>query len=234
MTRSDIIELANQLTERKAEKVLNLNLLFSHVLQDFCGRNRYWWRRWSVTFTITAGTQTYDLTTISTTPSLSEITVEEIIKVGLILPGQNPPVSYLIPIFDEEGYIEMSQGLNPSGLAEAVAPGRYTMYAGDYKTLLFDIPDNNYTMQLVFWAMPNPNTDTTSNSVPLVPPAHHKALVSGMEQRIWETIFGPTNPKVVAAKQRYEDAIILAQSRPDFDPNANRQMIFSGDAIRST
>jgi len=100
--------------------------------------------------------------------------------------------------------------------------------------LRLDIPDAAYAMYMSFWAMPNPSTDTASSTVPLVPPPHHKAIVAGMEYSIWKRIYGPTDPKVVTAKQGYEDAIMLAQARPSFTTNRSQQLTSPESAVRST
>lgn len=228
MTKSEIIELANELTERKAEKILNLPLLFTHVIQDFCGRNRFWWRRMSVSFSTVLNTRTYDFTNATTFPSLTEINVEEIVKL-VIVEATNPiKTTELVPVFDDQTLIEMQQN------TQSGKPGRYTIDSNGNTVLRLDLPDGVYSMVLTFWAMPNPGTDTAVNTVPLVPVPHHKALVMGMEYRIWKSIYGPTDPKVVSAKDDYENAILLAQARPRFTTNFQQQLTATESAIRST
>lgn len=232
MTRSDIIELANQLTERKGERVLNLPLLFSHVLQDFCGRNRYWWRNFYATFSTVSGQQDYDMSDSAVfTPDLTEIAVEEITEVALISSGV---VTYLEPVFDPRTIIEMRQGFNQNGTSIAGQPSRYTVDANGFNQLLLDQPDGIYSMAVTFWAMPNKKVDSVSDVVPLVPPQHHKAIVAGMEQKVWKRVEGVGSKQYLSAKQEYEDAIMLAQARPRFTTNYSQQLIPTDHAIRST
>lgn len=229
MTRTDIIELANQLTERKAEKILSLPLLFGFVLQDFCGRNRYWWRNYYASFTTVIDQQDYDMSDRSIfTPDLTEIGVEEITEVALLQSGQNPPTGYLEPIFDPRSLVEMRQGLTPG------TPSRYTLNANGFNHLLLDRPNGAYPMAITFWAMPNPKKDSLFNCIPLVPPWHHKALVAGLVSLIWKRVEGIGSKEYITAKQEYEDYIFLAQARPRFTTNYSQQLTSTEDAIRST
>src|SRR6185312_4523225 len=99
MTRAEIIELANVNTERKYERLNVMPQVFASVLQDFCGRSRFWWTKMSVSFNTIQGQQTYDLAAVTTSPVLTELTVEEITVLSLVQTGQNPPVKELVPIF---------------------------------------------------------------------------------------------------------------------------------------
>lgn len=235
MTRTDIIELAHQLTERKAEKVLDMPLLLAHVLQDFCGRNRYWWRNYYATFSTAPNVQDYDMTDSTVfTPDLSEIGVEEITQVAVIQGGQTPPVAYLEPVFDPRTLIEMRSGLNQNGAATPGTPSRYIVDANSYNQLLLDMPDGVYSMAVTFWAMPNPKKDSVSDCIPLVPPWHHKALVAGLVSLIWKRVEGIGSKEYITSKQEYEDYITLAQARPRFTTNYAQQFTSAEDAIRST
>jgi len=235
MTRSDVIELANQLTERKAEKILSLPLLFAHVLQDFCGRNRYWWRNYYATFNTAPNVQDYDMTDAAVfTPDLSEIGVEEITQVGIIQGGVTPPIAFLTPVFDPQTVIEMRSGINQNGTATPGTPSRYTVDANSYNQLLLDLPNGVYSMAVTFWAMPNPKKDSVTDCIPLVPPWHHKALVAGLVSLIWKRVEGIGSKEYITSKQEYEDYIVLAQARPRFTTNYSQQLIQSDHAIRST
>ena len=228
MTRSEIIELAWELTERKGEKVLNPQSLYRFVVQDIAKRQRFWWRRLIVSTTLEIGTPTYDLTQITTTPSISEILFEEINKVTIILTANPYQTADLTPIYDPEAIIAM---LNNSQTAQ---PGRYTMSPADYKTLFIDPPDQAYTMYIGGWAMPNPASDSTNDAVPLIPPWGHNTIVSGLCWRIFKFAYGSKNEKAMDAQAEYEQGIQdLAQKR-EFDPNYRLQLASSESAVRST
>lgn len=228
MKRSEILELSNQLSERKGEKVLSLPLLYTFVLQDICKRQRFWWRRVLVNFSLTANTKTYDLTDATLFPSLTEIALDEITKFTLILVSSPLQKAELDPIFDPEALIEMT--INTS----ATQPSRYTMEQGDFKKLRIDPPDKAYGAYIVGWGMPNPATDTPSDAVPLIPTWGHNTVVMGMVAYIFTFAYGSTNSKAVDATAKYEQAIQDLMQRKQFDPNYVSQLALSGGAIRST
>lgn len=233
MTRPEIIELVKVLTERKLESVLNFNSLYTLVLQDFCGKSRFWWRQMAVAFSIAANTPTYDTTADNfAAPSIAQIAVEEITEIAILNSGTAP--TYLSPVLDPRTNIEMRSGYGPGGSATPAKPSRYMMDFNDFKTLRFDSPDAAYNMMMTFWAMPDPRTETANDTVPLVPPWHHKAIVFGMETEIWRTVYGPKNDKYLTSKGKYDDAAMLAQARPRFTTNASQQLVQSDRSVQST
>lgn len=240
MTRSEIIELANQLTERKGERVLNLQTLYAFVLQDICKRERFWWRRVEFSFTLSIGTPTYDLTKITTTPSgaLTNIALDEITKFTLILAPNPLQVAELTAVFDPEALIEMVNNtsvVNPvTGNGNCIPGGRYTFDANDYKTLRIDPPDAAYTAYIVGWGMPNPATDSASDVVPLIPPWGHNTIVEGMSARIFRFAYGSRNEKTTDAIAAYEQGIQDLAQRRKFDPNYRSQLSLAESAVRST
>lgn len=233
MQRSEIIELAYQLTERKTERqISNVNSLYSIVLQDICKRQRFWWRRLAVNFTLSAGVQKYDLTTITTSPALTEILFEEISKFQIILSTTPYQVQDLLPVYDPTAIIAMLDGAGNN--AQPATPARYTMNPFDYKTLLIDAPDLNYTAYLVGWAMPNPASDSTNDNVPLIPPYGHNAIVAGLVAKMFRFAYGSQNPKSQDAALEYEQAIQDLEAKRQFDPNYQVQMNLQESAVRST
>lgn len=225
MTRTDAIELVHQLTERKAEKILDMNLIFSTVIYDICKRQRFWWRKLDVTFSLTQGTKTYDFTTITTTPAITEIAVEEVITIALILqtaPTLNAPE--LTPIFDPLGFRAMKQN------ATQAQPSRYTMGIDDWKTLRIDPPDQTYTAEMTFWAMPIISKDQSSNTIPLIPPFYHDAVVNGMEARVQKRVWGANDSRYRNAAESYEACILNMTMRPQFTSNFSKQWTTQDDA----
>lgn len=241
MTRDDAIELANQLTERKAEKILDLKLLYSSVLMDICKRNRFWWRKLDITFSLTQGTTTYDFSKITTTPSIAGIAVEEITVIALILqpPSTNTLINApeLTPIFDAAGFRAMKQNTSQA------QPSRYVMGIDDWKTLRVDPPDQTYTAEMTFWAMPMASStgdiSVESNTIPLIPPFYHDAVVNGLEARINKRVWGPKDSRYISAKADYEACILNMTMRPQYTSNFSRQWTSTDDstqggAIQST
>lgn len=228
MTRQEIIDLSNQLTERKGDKVLNLQTLYRFVVQDICKRQRFWWRRILVNFALTPGTPTYDFTNATLFPSLAEIAIDEITKFTVILTPNPLQKAELTPVFDPETLIEMV--LN----TQAVAPSRYTMDANDYKVIRIDPPDLAYNAYIVGWGMANPGSDTTNDAVPMIPLWGHNTIVAGMTAKIFKFAYGSKNEKTIDAQEEYEQGLQDLMQRKQFDPNYRLQMTLGEDAVRST
>lgn len=240
MIRTEIIELANQLSERKAEKTgVLLPSFYRFVCQDICKRQRFWWRRVQFSFQTVAGTPTYDLTQVTTTPAnaMSQLLLEEITKFTLILAPNPYQTAELTPVFDPEALIDMIN--NTSVTAPATgnnqAPGgRYTMDPSGVNVVRIDPPDNAYTAFIVGWGMPNPPTDTVNDTVPLIPAWGHNAIVQGMVAKIFKFAYGSKNEKTTDAQLEYEQAIQDLAAKRQFDPNYRLQLSSQEGAVRST
>lgn len=228
MTRSEIIELSLQLAERKGERVLNLGALYKFILQDICKRERFWWRRILANFSLTANTKTYDLTNATLFPGLTEIALDEITKFTLITSTNPYQTAELSPTFDPETLVDMKMNTT------AATPARYTIDANGYSVLLIDPPDLAYNAYIIGWGMPNPASDTTTDTVPLIPLWGHNTIVLGMVAYLLGFAYGSTNPKAGDAMARYEQAIQDLQQRKKFDPNYVSQMALTESAVRST
>ena len=228
MTRTEIINLANQLTERKGEKVLDLPTLYRFVLQDICKRQRFWWRRVQVNFNMTINTPTYDLTSAALFPSLAQLAIEEITKFTIITSPNPLQTAELVAVFDPETVIEMQND------TQTQQPGRYTIQPGSSSILLVDPPDAAYDSYIIGWAMPNPPSDTTDDSVPLIPTWGHNTVVSGLMAKIFRFAYGSKNEKAMDAAAEYEQGIQDLESKRWFDPNYRSQLSLAEDAVRST
>lgn len=239
MTRTEIVELSNQLTERKGEKVLNLQSLYRFVVQDICKRQRFWWRRKYFSIQLAAGTPTYDLTAVVTTPAgaMTDILLDEIIKFTVILSPSPYQVAEYVPVFDPETLIDMvnnTQNTSPTQGNTQAPGGRYTMDPTGINTIRIDPPDNVYTAYIVGWAMPNPASDSASDAVPLIPAFGHNTIVAGMNAKIFKFAYGSKNEKTLDAIAEYEQGLQDLMQRKQFDPNYRSQLSLSEDAVRST
>lgn len=246
MTRSEIIELSNQLTERKGEKVLNMQTLYRFVLQDICKRQRFWWRRIQFSFSMVKSQPTYDLTAVVTNPvtAMTEILLDEITKFSLILSPNPLQTAELSPVFDPETLIEMINNTQPSSPGSPAVPGalgRYTMDPSGINIVRTDPPDAAYLAFIVAWGMPNPASDSANDVVPLIPSWGHNTIVAGLNSKVFKFAYGSKNDKTLDAIAEYEQGIQDLEQRRQFDPNYKLQMNSTVDesgamsgAIRST
>lgn len=248
MIRTEIIELANQLSERKGEKVLSVPSLYRFVLQDICKRERFWWKRIQFNFSATANTQTFDLSTVTTIPAgaMTEILLDEITKFTIILTPSPYQSADFVPVFNPNALIDMINNVTPAPPNNPSpqfpgAGGRYTMDPSGINVVRIDPLDINYTAYIVGWAMPNPASDSTNDKVPLIPSWGHNTIVMGIVAKIFKFAYGSKNEKTLDAVAEYEQGIQDLQQRKQFDPNYVLQLSISDDssgamsgAIRST
>lgn len=232
MTKSQIIDAAQKLTEKILIDQIDFSLLFTSVLQEFCAEQRFWWRKKSLSFSTAGATPTYDLTAITTVPANAGIFVEEITKIFRI-DGTSPcPLS---PVTDDEAVAQM--------IADTVTtdkPGSWTIDIAtsltNFQTLrLSPIPNGVYAVKVYFWAMPNINQDSSDETVYIVPVTLHHVLVTAMEKEIWRSAYGEQNPKYLTALNLYNKKVQQARVKPSFA--AAKESYFSnrsGEAIRST
>jgi hypothetical protein len=228
MTRDSIIELADQWSERKG-KQFNLQKLYEFACQHICKQNRFWWRKKYITFNLVVGTPTYDLTSISTTPALSETGAEEIVNWTVIIPGNQTTFTALTPIYDDDGIFSMLESTSN------VAPSRYNMGVDGLQILRIDPPDQTYKTRMTFWAMPNFADDSSALAVPLIPPWHHNGIVECMAAEILENTYGEQDVKAATMRARYNATLIDMQMRTRFSTNFVQSFASEDDeAIQST
>lgn len=240
MTRTEIIEMANQMSERKAERIGTLlPNYYRFVCQDICKRERFWWRRVSFSFPLAAGTPLYDLTAVTTTPTkaMQEILLDEITKFTVILSPSPYQVAEFVPVFDPETLVDMinNTSITSPTQGNTQSPGgRYTIDPSGVNIVRIDPPDLNYTAFVVGWGMPNPATDTANDLVPLIPAWGHNAIVNGMVWKIFKFAYGSKNEKTLDANADYEQALQDLMQRKQFDPNYKSQLNLQEHAVRST
>lgn len=228
MTRDSIVELADQWTERKG-KQFNMQKLYEFACQHICKQNRFWWRKKFITFNLIIGTTTYDLTSISTTPTLSETGIEEIVSWKLVVPGTTTTFPDLTPVYDDEGVFSM---LETTATGQ---PSRYVMGVDALQTLRVDPPDQAYKTRLTFWAMPNFSDDSSALAVPLIPAWHHNTIVECMAAEILENTYGLQDVKASTMRNRYLGSLQDMQIRPRFSTNYVQSFASQdGEAIQST
>lgn len=210
MTRTEIIKAAHQHTENKLAGVIDDQIEYVHALQEFCAEHRFWWKKKNLTFSTAASTPTYDLASITTTPAGAGAYVEEITKV-IRLDGTN--VVPMEPITDDEAVATMMASTT------ADKPGTWTIDSSDVsknQVIRMNIPNGVYTIQAFFWAMPNPSTDSSDDTVYIVPQALHHVIVTALEKNFCRIAFGVQDPKYTSAVQLYGKKVQQATMKPSF------------------
>lgn len=229
MTRTEIIQTAHQHTENKLKDAINDRLEFTHAIQEFCGEHRFWWRKKNLTFSTAANTSTYDLTAITTSPSGAGQFVEEITKICRI-EGTN--VCDMNAITDDSAVATMMASTATD------KPGTWTIDTSDLdnnQIIRTNVPNGIYTLQVFFWAMPNPSVDDSDDDVYIVPKALHHVIVTALEKTFARIAYGVQDPKYTSVVQTYQKKVAMATFRPSFWTGKSQYFKDqSGTAIRST
>jgi hypothetical protein len=214
------------LTDAQAD----FELLYAQSLQEFCGEARFWWRKKNLTFTTTASTSTYDLTSVTTTPTGAGLFVAEITKITVADSSGN--VSAVDAVFDDESVAGMIADTSTR------KPDVYTIDTSSltgYQVIRVPLPNATYTMRVFFWAMPNPAADNSDDVVYVVPSYLHHVLVTALEKEVWRSVFGNQDPKYVTALNLYNKKVEIAKEVPAFATSFAPTFSNQGDeAIRST
>lgn len=233
MTRAELIAKVNGKTENALVGQLDFNSLFLEVAQEFCGEHRYWWRHKTFTFPTVAGTDSYDLTdttTVATTPANAGPFVEEITFVGRV---DGTKICELDPIFDDQAIAEWDTDTSQD------KPGLWTI-TGDsltnaQKIRLHKVPNGIFTMHVAAWMIPNATTDSSDETIYIVPPVWHTALQVGLEREVWRLKYGQQDPKFITANALYEKKVATAKVQPSFSTAKTVQWRRNdGRAVRST
>jgi hypothetical protein len=209
MKVSDIIEIANQRTERRGEKTLNLKAELLGVLQEFCQEHRWYWRRKSCVINTVAATYQYDLTE----QGVANVTdFEQVSQAGVkLFDASGNVLGKLTPVFDidqQEIY------------AESQDSGQPTVYwISENSTLnLYPNPNDVFRVRIPYWATPGMDPDSLPEEVPLVPPNLYRILIKGLEAQILRYTLGEGAAKYEAARTEYEKLVTKAAMKVNFAP----------------
>jgi hypothetical protein len=225
MTKSEIVEAVHDKTRRLAENVIDMEGLYVECLQEMCRAYRWPWRRKWATFPTVAATATYDLT--STSASLPGATdIEEFIGVFRIDSATSQ--TELVPIDDETAMVAAQAS------AEQGEVTGYFLEPGSHSTIhLVKVPAAVVNLRAVYWAIPNPESST--GTIPLLPPVYHHILKKRMEAEVWACLPGEgiESPNYRKAMSQYlaglEQALMKTRTAVG---QTNR--FASAEAVRST
>lgn len=228
MTRSDVIEQAQELTERRGERVLNMNVLYAQGLQKFLREKRFWWRRKTLSFTSQAGVALYDLSSSANgLPGATDL--EEIITV-IRYTGPNDFLE-LDPLFEP-----INQEIARLDATPATdEPSKFMIEPDTYQTLrLYNQPNGALQYVVPYWAIPNPPVDDTSDVIPLVPGYLHYALVDRLRRDIHLFLFGMESDKFKASDAEYQASLAQAEEKPAYSVRKAVELRSSEKAVRSS
>lgn len=225
MTITEILERAHQRTGRKLEsKGIDERGIVIGCLQDLCEEKRWPWRRKWASFASVVGTSEYDLTDTAIAADVAN-DIEEIICITQYDTNQD-----LDPITSAK---EMATARR---LTTRGAPDSYFLKPGTEGTVrLVNIPDAARTYDVVYWAIPNPDSDDSDNEIPLLPSKYHRVLLQYVTAMFWSLLPGEgiAGPNASQAYQMYRMQLELMKSKGRFSTAEQRHFKSNEDAVRS-
>lgn len=226
MTIDEIQTLASVRTERIADNILDMDDEFIDVVQDFCSRARFHWRKKTFTFTTVAGTSEYDLSS-SSYGDIDDL--EQLINLRYVASATDvrDPMSE-ISDSDQQDRLLADTSTTDIPTAYFIKPGTF------YTVHLSPIPKAAYSIRGSYWAIPQ-NAELTSRAVPLVPSLFHRVLAKGLERNIWRVKYGDNDGKFLKADADYEKGVAEAVAKANF--GTRKERFFRNnteEAVRST
>jgi len=223
MTTDEIVDHAHALCERRVDQTkLNLRLELFLAIQELLHENRFWWAERTLRFNTVTGAPTYNLSAASVA---NRDDVEEILEVYNVSSSANP--SFITPL------LERKDQLTALEATIAAPPSSWMMDLGNWPFIRFGAPvDGVYPIRIIYHAGLNVKSAQSDVAVPLVPGPLHYGLVTALKRRIFNFLFGQTDPRFVVANQEYLAFVKNAARKRSFSA-AQMQTFDTGDAIRA-
>jgi hypothetical protein len=226
LTPARIKEMANRRTERRGEKTLDLDYELLDVIQDFCSRYYWYWRRLTAVLTTAPGVAVYNLADQNGANALN---CEKIISAHYVRGTDD--MCQLSIVTDAGEVSRIIEGESTS----SGEPSRILREPGyDSVVRIAPTPNAAYRVRIMFWALPSMATDALGETVPLVPARCHRILVRGLEANIFRYAIGEGAAKYTAAKQDYESLVAKESENRHGFTGIVREYTCQESAIRST
>lgn len=196
-------------------------------LDEMTQEKHYWWRRKSFSLNTIIGQQNYDLSS-NTTGSANAPDCVEIEEMFVI--NANPQYFPwgVPPHFSARDQIFALYG-NNSIVGTVPQTGYFMALAGFQELVFMNKPTQVNTVAGTYYAVPIV-TDTSQDTIPLVPPNLHWGLVYMLERRVYEFLYGQDDPRFTMANKRYEDFKVIAWKNKQF---SQQQAVHSSMQQRS-
>jgi hypothetical protein len=205
-------------------------------LDECCQEKHYWWRRKAFSFQTAINQKTYDLSLPgvgnANAPDLVEI--EEMFVVNSNpqdFPGRVPPELSAMDLVASI-YGNAVQGLIPQN-------GYYLNQTGWQQLSLALLPSQVFTIAATYWAVPM-ITDTTQETIPLVPPNLQWGLLYMLGKRFAEFLYEEDDPRFKIYEKRYEEWKLQAAKSKQFSSQeaiaakSNKQAVHAGGRFWGT
>jgi hypothetical protein len=227
MTQAEAIEAAHANTGRRAENIgIDANFHLLAAIQEICGRARWPWRKKSLSFSSTAGTATYDLT------SASVADIDDFSELISIYRFDTTTSFQGLDILDTDEKILAAIG--DTGTTDD--PSAYCNEPGGAECTirLSPIPNATKTYRGLYWAIPSV-LDSGSGTIPLIPARWHFVLVKHLEKRFLSALpDGQGTAEAALRAQEAENGVQLMLLQTKFSTRDRREFTPDVPAVRST
>jgi hypothetical protein len=226
--RSELIDVADRRTDRRASKKLDLDSEFLSALQEFCLEFRWPWRRKTKRFDLIADQSAYDMTD----PLLMNMQDMHLFQehgVHLLKPPSVDPVE-LTPVFDVDEQDRLLDSTAPSAQPQVYFMQPFLTFN------VAPVPDQIYSMRISYWACPNPQLVKQDDTIPLVPGYLHHLLCKKLELQLLRFTIGEGAAKYMTVEKEYDRLLLQNQVWADFgsDHVTEYRDFDQNDYVRST
>lgn len=219
-TVTKLIAQVNGRTENRASNRRNFDMQMEFFLglDEFCQEKHYWWRRKVASLQTVIGQQTYDLSTTAEPNPIDAGDCEEIEEMYAINAAPVFRTQMVHPRFNARQQLAAIYGVQIPE-SSLLPPAGYFIQPGGFQELVFSQPPQEVTtVGFTYWAVPmvGPATYGVTDVVPLVPPFLHWGLIYMLERRVYEYLYGQTDPRFVTSNARYQQFVQQAAKSKQF------------------
>ncbi len=192
MTKEVAVEMVREFAEGRGS-YFNLDRWIDFTIQKIVNQRMWWWRKIQTTFTLTVGTNEYDLS-----------------AAGLNIADDFFKMIHLAFIDGNGKSQEIIRETDPLIVQDILAgtltsddPATYIIKPGTTKTIVFSSdPSNARTVTMLYWSAHDPVEPglNPSEEIPLIPRPYHYVVVQHLKVPFMETLFGQTDPRYATSK----------------------------------
>lgn len=225
-TVTQLVEAVSKRTERRADTKIDLRMEFFLGLDEFVIEKHYWWGKKRFNFTTQIGVNTYD---ISSRQFGSVSDLGQLDELILLNADGTTKALDLTPIIDPVGQLQAIQNGVPN------TPAAYFLDTNaPLSTLRLQAPAS--VAQIImgtYWAVPQ-ISDTSVETIPLVPGYLHWGMVYMLERRVYEFLYGQDDPRFEVSNARYNEFVTKADKIPDWTAKKSRSLSVDHRTMRIT
>jgi hypothetical protein len=210
---SQIVKQVLGRTENRAANKPNFDprTEFFLGLDMFAQEKHFWWRRKVASLQTIVGQQAYDL-------SQPNVGAGDLVEVEEMFIVNAAPQLYpycVHPELDARSQIVALYG--NSAVQQSISHSGYLLQPGAFQRLVLtsQLVQQSFTLAFTYYAVPMV-TDTTQDTIPLVPPNLHYGLFDMFERRVLKFLYGQNDSRFIASDAEYKAFVLTAAKSKNF------------------